>query len=766
MLGFAAQPDEVGQRILTAQLRFSDAAAPLRLGLNILGLFFIWRVFDDSTPIGWLVGWSVAMLGAAAMAMAFASRRRRSEYVGSQPRDLRLLGVAGLVHGLLWMVAMFIFPQAHHPGELMAFWTLLSCVMVCGAITFAAAPLGAIGFLIPVAVGTPFLFDQPEQAPLRGLALGYAGGLLIGAMLCARLFIRQHSTRAQLDEKSEVVSLLLREYEHGASDWLWQTDTMRRISSVSARFAETLGMKPEQLEGASLVQVLAGSGWETGRFAAGLHSLADHLKRRENFSNLALPVEVNGGIRWWELSASPRFDENGAFLGFRGVGSDITEQRESAEKIAQLARFDPLTGLPNRSHLREALDRAMAATDGRSPGCAFLMIDLDRFKAINDTLGHHTGDRLLTQVAKRLRHICSGAEFCGRIGGDEFGVVIPHLSQDQPVARLAAAIIGALSAPYQVDQHMLYVGASVGSAVSPNDGLDSEALTRSADLALYRAKGDGGGVHRAYEPQLHAKAEERRQLELALREALDGDQLHVLYQPVVDAQSGVVLGFEALVRWTHPELGPISPVKFVPVAEDARLIAPIGEWVLRTACMEATHWPDDVRIAVNVSAEQLTHPSFVTAVVSALAQSGLDARRLELEVTESVFMNEDAGALRVLDQLLSLGIQLSLDDFGTGYSSLGYLSRTRFSTIKIDRSFVVGASNNTPESLAIIRAVVTLADSLGMTTTAEGVETEVELDMVRRLGCKKVQGYYFGRPMFARDALSLFPSAVGLRAQA
>lgn len=267
-----------------------------------------------------------------------------------------------------------------------------------------------------------------------------------------------------------------------------------------------------------------------------------------------------------------------------------------------------------------------------------------------------------------------------------------------------------------------------------------------------------GAAHCPYEPQLHAQAEERRQLELALRDALEKNQLHVLFQPVVEARQGSVVGFEALVRWTHPDMGPISPAKFIPVAEEARLIGPIGEWVLRTACKEAACWPEDIRIAVNVSAQQLTHPSFVGAVVSALAQSGLEARRLELEVTESVFVNADTGALKILDQLRGLGVQLSLDDFGTGYSSLGYLSRTRFDTIKIDRSFVVGASNNKAESLAIMRAVVTLAESLDMATTAEGVETEAELAMVRGLGCHKIQGFYFGRPMPAAEAAALFPA--------
>ncbi|MEJ7927168.1 EAL domain-containing protein [Sphingobium sp. AN641] len=756
MIGAVPPGDAVASRTVAAQLKFSDAVAPVRVALNILALIFIWRVFDDSAPVGWLLAWSGAMLCVTIATFYMARQRRQANYAMPSEHDVRMLGMAGFLHGMLWASSMLIFPGANSPGELMALWTLLSCIMVCGTITFAAAPVAAMGFLLPVAWATQFMFPTPVYGSLRAMAIGYAAALLIGAFFYCRVFIRQHSTSVQLEEKSEVVSLLLREFEDKGSDWLWQTDAARRISGVSSRFAEMLGLDSAALEGTPLVQVLAGSAWESGRFASGLHELAEKLKLRNAFSNLVLPVEIGGVQRWWELSASPRFDERGIFQGFRGVGSDITIQRESAEKIALLARFDPLTGLPNRAHLHERLDQAMADTDHRGRGCVFLMIDLDRFKAVNDTLGHQIGDKLLGQVARRLRQICSDREFCGRIGGDEFGVVISNAVDKFDVADLAGAIIGALSRPYQIDQHTLYVGACVGSAVSPTDGRTSEALIRSADLALYRAKGEGGGIHCAYEPQLHVEAEERRKLEMALREALEKDQLHVLYQPVVDARQGSVLGFEALVRWTHPEMGPISPAKFVPVAEEARLIAPIGEWVLRTACAEAVRWPEDVRIAVNVSAEQLINPQFPTVVAQILAQSGLNAARLELEVTESVFMNEDAGALRVLDQVLALGVRLSLDDFGTGYSSLGYLSRTKFSTIKIDRSFVVGAANEVPESLAIVRAVVTLADSLGMTTTAEGVETEVELAMVNRLGCTKVQGFYFGRPMLARDAVLLF----------
>jgi EAL domain-containing protein (putative c-di-GMP-specific phosphodiesterase class I) len=291
--------------------------------------------------------------------------------------------------------------------------------------------------------------------------------------------------------------------------------------------------------------------------------------------------------------------------------------------------------------------------------------------------------------------------------------------------------------------------------MGPRDGRTAEMLIRSADLALYRSKDRGGGHFHIYDPQLHAQAEERRVLEIALRQALENGELHLQYQPVVAADTGALSGFEALLRWTHPEHGAVSPAKFVPIAEDARLIAPIGEWVLRTACMEAARWPSHVRVAVNVSAEQLYSPNFVATVVSALGEAGLPAGRLEIEVTESLFMREGTSAIQVLERLLDLGVRLSLDDFGTGYSSLGYLSRTRFSTIKVDRSFVIDAARGAQEAIAIIRAVVALAGSLGMATIAEGVETERQLGMVQQLGCTKIQGYYFGRPLPVEEARTI-----------
>jgi predicted signal transduction protein with EAL and GGDEF domain len=317
-------------------------------------------------------------------------------------------------------------------------------------------------------------------------------------------------------------------------------------------------------------------------------------------------------------------------------------------------------------------------------------------------------------------------------------------------------VIERLSQPYEVDHHTLYVGASVGSAIGPRDGNTVETLMRNADLALYRSKDAGGNSHFGYEPALHAHAEERRKLEFSLRRALDRNELLLHYQPVVDAESERILSFEALVRWNSTEHGFISPGKFIPLAEDTRLIVPIGEWVLQEACHEAMNWPGDTKVAVNVSGEQLLDSNFVASVVGALSSSGLPAHRLELEVTESIFLRDAAMARAALEKVMALGCGVALDDFGTGYSSLGYIRRLRFSTIKVDRSFVQGAATGNPESLAIIRAVVAMADSLEMSTTAEGVENEAELKVIRQLGCRKIQGFFFGRPMPADEASALF----------
>lgn len=742
-------------RIRGATLHAGRQLALFMLGVNLIGAAIAVMLFTPHVPQSWLGTWGIAVM---VVATVIAVRRLRTS---PQPDalasvgELRSTGFEGIALALVWSVPILLFGRHSDATTALALWMVLSVLMSAAAIALAPLVLAALGFIggVTLAVATAFAITH--------VYVGAAGSILFAAILIiacvsrARALVLLRGSELTLTERDETVSLLLREFEDTGSDWLWETDVQRRVVRGTTRFAMALGVAPHAIEGMPLLQVLAGPAWESGNFSPALRQLAEKLKNRESFRDLALPVTVNDEQHWWEIAASPRYDDRGEFIGFRGVGSDVTEQRATADKINRMARFDALTGLPNRLLVNEALGKALTEAEKWGSRCAFMMIDLDRFKAVNDTLGHPIGDRLLGRVSERLAQLVTANEMVGRLGGDEFAVVVRDAADTGRVEQLARTIIETLSRPYEIDQHTLWIGASVGVATSPRDGRTAENLIRSADLALYRSKDAGGGAFHTYEPQLHVAAEERRVLEIALRKALERGELHLQYQPVVETMTGRLTGFEALLRWNSPQFGMVSPAKFVPLAEEARLIGPIGEWVVRTACTEAARWPDDIRIAVNVSPEQLHNPNFATVVAQALATSGISASRLELEVTESVFMREGTGAVKVLEHILDMGVRLSLDDFGTGYSSLGYLSRTRFSSIKIDRSFVQGASRGVPEALAIICAVVALARSLGMATTAEGVETEAELNMIRELGCTKIQGFYFGRPLPVEEARAL-----------
>jgi diguanylate cyclase (GGDEF)-like protein len=728
-----------------------------RIALNVTLALAAVFLFRGQSPIWGVGSWA----GLFFLSQIYSFQKFGSDWDmerdSADPTKFRSMDSHELFNGLVWGLSFFMIGYRSDITQIIGLWSSVLALMVYASVMMNPAPKPATIFIgiTTFCASISFILHDSYYLGLASLCIG--GSLIMGCLRMARAQILYEFANTTLQEKSETVSLLLREFEDSGADWLWQTDTSRCVTHVSPRFAYALGEETRVIEGQPLLKLIAGDAWEKGQYPAALHDLADRLKRRESFSNLIVPVTIKGVTRWWELSASPRNSDDNSFLGFRGVGSDVTEQRESADKISHLARFDTLTGLPNRLQLTETLAQALTDAEKWRRRCAFLMIDLDRFKAVNDTLGHPVGDRLLAQVARRLQQIMTDNELCGRLGGDEFAVVLKDAGDPKYVADVARRIIETLSRPYEVDQNTLFIGASVGSALGPTDGRTVELLMRSSDLALYRSKDEGGNTHHSYQHKLHASAEERRLMEFELRNALEKKQLHIEYQPVVNASSDhTLVGFEALVRWNNPKFGNVSPAKFIPVAEDARLIVAIGDWVLRQACKDAMTWPETTKIAVNISVDQLTSTSFIESVVSALHDSKLPAWRLELEVTESIFLRDGGLATQVLDRLRALGVQLSLDDFGTGYSSLGYLRNVRFDTIKVDRSFVQGAAQNKAESLAIIRAVVALADSLNIATTAEGVENEAELAMIQQLGCSKIQGYYFGRPMVYADACALF----------
>jgi diguanylate cyclase (GGDEF)-like protein len=443
--------------------------------------------------------------------------------------------------------------------------------------------------------------------------------------------------------------------------------------------------------------------------------------------------------------------------GWVATHEDITERRRAEMKIAHMARHDGLTDLPNRMWLRERLGLALGAVH-RGERLAVLYLDLDHFKSVNDTLGHPVGDELLKAIAGRLRRCVRESDVVARIGGDEFAIVRADLKDSQEASQLARRLCEVIRAPYDIDGHAVIVDTSVGIAIAPNDGVDANELLKNADMALYGAKTDGRGTYRFFEPEMDARMKARRTLELSLRGALERGEFDLNYQPLLHLGHNRVSCCEALLRWKHPERGMVSPAEFIPVAEETGLIGPLGDWVLRKACADAAQWPDEIRVAVNLSPIQLMNRNLLPVVMNALAASGLASRRLELEITEAVLLQHTDRTLATLHQLRELGVQIAMDDFGTGYSSLSYLRRFPFDKIKIDRGFIAGLPDD-QESAAIVRAVAGLADSLHMATAAEGVETQAQLDKVRALGCTEMQGYLFSRPRELPDLWQVFASA-------
>ncbi|HEY8612908.1 MAG TPA: PAS domain S-box protein [Roseomonas sp.] len=462
---------------------------------------------------------------------------------------------------------------------------------------------------------------------------------------------------------------------------------------------------------------------------------------------------VKGTPKWWEVVVSPIFGAGGKVVRFLSISRDISERRAAEQRISHLAHHDPLTDLANRRLFHQELEKALA---GLRPGeqLALHCLDLDHFKGVNDALGHPAGDALLLQVAERLRGCTGDGNLVARMAGDEFAVIQTGLRGPEEAAALARRIVECLGEDYQIDGKHVGLGASVGMALAPDDGARPEELVRNADIALYRAKAGGRGTFRFFERQMDKAVRRKQELKAGLHAALDRGELELHFQPLVGFDRCEVTCFEALLRWHHPVLGPISPTEFIPLAEESGLIMRMGEWALRTACREAARWPRAIRVAVNLSPVQFRTPGLLQAVADALAKSGLAASRLELEITESVLLQDDEVNLQILRDLRGLGVRVALDDFGTGFSSLGYLLRFPFDKIKIDRSFVQGLPDR-EEAKAIISAIIGMGRGLGISVTAEGVETAGQFITLRGKGCSEAQGYLFSAPVPAAEVPAL-----------
>ena len=513
-------------------------------------------------------------------------------------------------------------------------------------------------------------------------------------------------------------------------------DASARVITCNQPYIDMFGLSPDVAKPGCTIRRLIAHRKETGSFDGDVDEFCNAVIRKVQLGKVTRQLTKTQTGRAIEIVNKPL--PGGGWLA---TIEDITARTRAEEKIAHMAHYDALTDLPNRVQFRERLEQALKAI---RPGeqLAVMYIDIDEFKSVNDALGHAIGDELLKNIAERLR-ICLGeSDVAARLGGDEFAVIQTAIREQSETTQLVQRIYQAIREPMECVEHLITTDASIGIALAPGDGVDIDQLLKNADLALYGAKGDGRRTYRFFEAGMDARVRARRSLELELRQAITEGGFELHYQPVVDLEDGRISCCEALLRWRHPERGMISPAEFIPVAEDSGMINELGQWVLETACAEAANWPDEVRVAANVSPVQFKSQTLALNVASALAASGLAASRLELEITEAVLIRDDDVALEALHQLRALGVRIALDDFGTGYSSLSYLQRFPFDKIKIDRTFIKDLAGAGASS-SIVQAVVNIAAASDMTTTAEGVETEQQRNLLHILGCTEMQGYLF-----------------------
>jgi len=591
----------------------------------------------------------------------------------------------------------------------------------------------------------------PGHQLLRAVLPPLAGALLILGLIMLYLF--RHALRSsraidrtladlqQSNRALEASEQRFRAVAESASDWIWETDRQQRLTYLSQRFVNVTGYAVDDWLGQPLNQLLA---CDTTPLSPWLDALA--AADPQQLANLRCTYrDQNGQNRYCRISARAIwFDDKP--VGYRGTASDITDEVDAHARIQHLSLHDPLTGLANRNKLARHLEQALLRGND-SPPLTLLLLDLDNFKPINDSLGHAAGDAVLQEVATRLRDSTRDGDMVARLGGDEFLLVLGGMDNRSEIDRFCARLISLLQQPIVFDSQPLHVGASIGVAQTRTQGFDAGELIRCADIALYQAKADGKNTWRYFAAEMNQQIQYRRQLENDLRRALRNQEFELYYQPRYRLSDLRIVAVEALVRWRHPQEGLLGPDTFIPLAEQSDIIVALGRWVLREACRTAHDWPADVLVSVNLSPAQFLRSDVVADVREILLETAFPAQRLELEITENVMLNDIEGALGTMLSLKELGVRLNMDDFGTGYSSLGYLRTYPFDSIKIDKRFIGGLSNTGGSDRAVVQAIINLGEAMGLTVTAEGVESEQQLRALANDHCHEVQGYYMSRPL-------------------
>ena len=695
--------------------------------------------FTACAVIGWLL----------VIGTQYSVRRYEVLPEFDQRRALRFRQGTIRIRAVWWCIMLgwgtAIMPQENYTGII----ALGIVTMVIDGISVLALPHLALGSSISggvaMVVGSIVRGETHDAAMVAVAVLAMASFMHWSIYNLYYLFATRRIRTRRLSQSNETIQLMLNQYDEDGSDWLYEIDSIGCIRNASVRFAQAAGCTVAELEGTTMLSLV-----EPGHHG---ETLAEALKQNRPFRNLTIAVTINGEQRWWSISGRPAEADGN---GWRGFIADVSSAKQAEAKVAFMAHYDLLTQLPNRTLFNATLARAFARLD-KDDLLGLLYIDLDHFKAINDGYGHAAGDRVLAEVAKRIEAVIRPRDMVARLGGDEFVILLPDLATVDGGLVVAERVLEAIGGSIDIDGQVLPLGASIGLAFAPHNAKSGEELLLAADLAMYNAKSRGRRGISIFDPEMQIQMKDRRALELDLRAAIARGEMALHYQPLIDIQTGATSGYEALLRWTHPQRGMVSPADFIPIAEETGLIVEIGEWVVRTALGEAANWPEHLTLAVNLSPAQMRADHLMPMLVSALAHSGVSAHRLELEITENLLMQESDEVLSLLHKLRALGIRIALDDFGTGYSSLNYLRSFPFDKIKIDRCFVNELADR-DDCKAIVRSVIALANDLNMTTTAEGVEDIDQLEALRNDGCDQVQGFYFSR---ALPASELHYGAVG-----
>lgn len=735
-------------RQLQAVLRLT----PSMMAANALNGILILTTFWSPRYRWFLIGWyGVLLLTLARAVLAWRRGRHRGPGAPTSERALRRAALHATVLAVIWAaVPIVLFPLSDGPRQLLIA-TIITGIMCAGGFALATTPLAGTLYVVTLGVGASvavFRADFPLALPLASLLIIYSLVVLTVVWTTARMFGARLMAEAAAERHHEVIGLLLRDFEEHASDVLWEIDGMGYFCHVSPRLLSLFGVPAEQLAAAPAMALVAAIVDKENSHQ--LATLRERLNGDAPFSHLPLALTREGHTRWWSLTAKPLFDASGRRSGWRGVAADVTDAQRANRQLTWLAHFDTLTGLANRYQFRSDLADLLRPDRGSPRPFAVLCLDLDHFKTINDTLGHAVGDGVLQEVARRLLGRTRRSDTVARVGGDEFAVILRDVDSQSEASLLTQRLLEGLESPCEVQGTRIVVRSSVGVALAPRDGSDIDALLNHADLALYAAKSAGRGEYQFFAPQMGAQTRRRLSIEHALRGASSRRELSLVFQPIVHLVDWRILGFEALLRWRHPDLGQVPPSEFIPVAEEAGLMDDIGAWVLIEACQQAIRWRDDLTISVNVSPVQAMSERLAETTLAALQTTGLPAQRLELEITESVFLRDVPSTVQVLRALHAAGVRIALDDFGTGYSSLAYLRRFPFDTLKIDHTFVHELMER-HDAQAIVRMIVDLARALRMRMIAEGVESTAQARALRQYGCDALQGTAVAGPMAADD---------------